>query len=287
MTDLRYQKEKKLYELLGVKLFKRIILKSEEFRHLKDNSYNINYHIKDIAVSSINMFYGYILYNATWHIISVILITICYILYRAINAQYVVFDILIILLLLFNAYCIMLQRYIYIKLQSNVEKRKRTRAKQQAEAVNRISLAKAYRSRTFEKEKLLISRLRNVVQNGGDYLLTEEDSHIIYRLAEVYNYGINKDKKTKKRVSGSVSLEKLIMEIPDVPLLERKASLRTSKLQNLIHTEKSRNVLFDFCFITGSAECEEAYRALFSDGSRDDILFVLEVLYQVYSGAYS
>lgn len=49
--------EEKIYELLGIKLFKKAVFKLEKIIHRKDKGKNINYHIKKAdSVESVNSF---------------------------------------------------------------------------------------------------------------------------------------------------------------------------------------------------------------------------------------
>ena len=38
--------EKKIYELLGIKVFRKLVFMLEKFLHIKDKKKNINYHLK-------------------------------------------------------------------------------------------------------------------------------------------------------------------------------------------------------------------------------------------------
>ena len=66
--------EIRLYELLGVRLLRKAILWLEYIKHIKNGRKNENYHPCDMSTSTLRRFSGYLIYNATFHIISLILV---------------------------------------------------------------------------------------------------------------------------------------------------------------------------------------------------------------------
>lgn len=61
-NNIKHQKlkiEKKIYELLGIKVFRKLVFMLEKFLHIKDKKKNINYHLKQKNLSSIQDFKKY------------------------------------------------------------------------------------------------------------------------------------------------------------------------------------------------------------------------------------
>ena len=114
--------ETKVYELLGVKLFKKATFKLEEIIHRKDKGKNINYHIKNsYSIESVNDFKKFLYYNGTIHVKNVIVgsaILLTLILFFNNPIAIVPISILTIK----DLYCIMLQRYNWIKINDFEER---------------------------------------------------------------------------------------------------------------------------------------------------------------------
>lgn len=107
--------EKKVYELLGVKQFRKAAFKLEKIVHRKDKGKNTNYHIQKDEVNSLGEFKKYLYYNGTIHTSNLIkgipLLTLMFLLnFKTLSI------IGLSAWLLKDAYCVMLQRYNWIKL---------------------------------------------------------------------------------------------------------------------------------------------------------------------------
>lgn len=107
--------ETKMYELLGIKQFRKAVFKLEKIIHRKDNGKNTNYHIQNNTISSIEEFKKYLYYNGTIHTKNLIrgipLLALMYLF----NFKILPFTLLSAWLIK-DAYCVMLQRYNWIKL---------------------------------------------------------------------------------------------------------------------------------------------------------------------------
>lgn len=112
--------EKKVYELLGVKQFRKAAFKLEKIVHRKDKGKNTNYHIQKDEVNSLGEFKKYLYYNGTIHTSNLIkgipLLTLMFLLdFKTLSI------IGLSAWLLKDAYCVMLQRYNWIKLSEKEE----------------------------------------------------------------------------------------------------------------------------------------------------------------------
>lgn len=100
--------ETKIYELLGVKIFKKLVFRLEKIIHRKDKGQNINYHIKNsITKESIDSFRKYLYFNGYIHTRNIIK-GIAAIFIMIIFSVHPIFVIILSLLLIKDAYCIML-----------------------------------------------------------------------------------------------------------------------------------------------------------------------------------
>lgn len=61
--------ELRIYYLLGVQQFRKVILWLEKVKHHRDNSRNENYHLSKFDLISIERYTGFLIYNAFLHCI--------------------------------------------------------------------------------------------------------------------------------------------------------------------------------------------------------------------------
>ena len=107
--------ETKLYELLGIKLFRKAVFRLEKIVHRKDNGKNTNYHIQSNSINSLEEFKKYLYYNGTIHtsnLIKGIPILALMFIFKFKTLSIITLS----AWLLKDAYCVMLQRYNWIKL---------------------------------------------------------------------------------------------------------------------------------------------------------------------------
>lgn len=65
--------EMRMYELLGIKWFRKNILLFERIKHAKNGGKNENYHPQDTSCTTLQRFSGYLIYNSIFHIVSLLL----------------------------------------------------------------------------------------------------------------------------------------------------------------------------------------------------------------------
>ena len=278
-----YSIEKKLYEFLGIKAFRKLVLKIESIRHYKDSSKNLNYHIHGSGINSIQSFWGYLLYNASCHVISLALVMAYFTITWVADVRYIVIDIPMFILIFVNLYCIALQRYTYIKTQMFVNRRITVRDKRVADMMKLLSQRiDGKNNEELHEEFFLITRIQESIHNGTECFIGESDARVL-RNIENEVHGLFKVKqRTKKNFVPGEPLGKLIENISMYPSVISKVEQRTAKLQNLFRFEKNTNVLFGFGVITENVDCENAYRELVSDASRDSVEFIFDVLLGAY-----
>ena len=116
--------ELKIYKALGVKHFRNLAFKLEKLIHIKDKKKNINYHINDCKdLVSVDKFKKYLYYNGFIHVKNLIFGSVGLALMIILNAS-IVPVIALSTLLLKDAYCVMLQRYNWIRITRHEEKLK-------------------------------------------------------------------------------------------------------------------------------------------------------------------
>ena len=70
--------ELRLYELMGVRLFRKLLLHVEAVKGGRTGEKNENYHPEDGSAGALRRFSGYLLYNASLHVISLLLTVACW-----------------------------------------------------------------------------------------------------------------------------------------------------------------------------------------------------------------
>ncbi len=278
--------EKKLYELLGIQIFRKLVLKLENLIHYKDKKRNINYHLRGRGINSVQSFTGYLLYNAVCHGLSIIFITIYISIMWIYKDRCAALDIYLYGMLLVNLYCLMLQRYTYIKIRAFEEKRINTKNCIIAEKIKLLFQRIENRSyNELQREYSLIERIRESINNGTDCVIWNCDAYVLRNISkcagDIFKTKIHYEIRDREKDSP----KNIIDRIPKCPVVTRKIEKRVASLQNLFHLRKHSNILFEFSIITETKDCEDAYNELIQDFSRDSVEFIFDVLFGAYNEA--
>lgn len=180
--------EMRIYEALGVKIFRALVFKLEKFIHRRDRGKNVNYHIKTYEPLAINKFIKYLFYNGAIHVRNIavfLLIFICrYAIFRVVS----VMDVFLWLLFLKDCYCVMLQRYNYLRIQERCE---RIRDKQEKRIAAKAEMLRSTNSRydwTFKESDLdFIESLRRCIEEGKCIEISSEEAERLARLSNLLN----------------------------------------------------------------------------------------------------
>ena len=112
------QVELKLLGLIGIRRFRDILLWIEKLQHRKKGDINKNYHLDSLSGKSVGEYKRFLRYNASFHVnaIIVLLAGIIYIritdCFSGVSAPIkIVIGSFVLLVFLFNLYCLLLQRY--------------------------------------------------------------------------------------------------------------------------------------------------------------------------------
>lgn len=167
--------EMKIYELLGIKLFKKFVLKTRDVAlHFKTRkmtkeekydyiyNYQSNYHIgKHRDYESVKKFKRWLLFNASIHIFALTLFIpdIFLMINGDLSTSLIINDLIFIPL---NMYCIMLQRYNAIRINQHL-KRKKPKYEKQKEVLKKEVLS--LEEKVKEKEKIDSEKLEQAINN--------------------------------------------------------------------------------------------------------------------------
>ena len=158
--------EVKIYELLGIKLFKKAVFKLEKIIHRKDGKKNINYHIKNSNdMESVDNFKKFLYYNGAIHTKNLIF-DIPVIILMIVFRYNLILIVPIMLWLIKDIYCIMLQRYNWLKINGFEEKlqvRKNKRIERRVEEIDKEKIKVNLEQKEIDKNELVaeLEKMRN------------------------------------------------------------------------------------------------------------------------------
>lgn len=184
-TNLKWYNrlEKFIYECLGIKLFRKLVFMLERFIHRKDNGWNLNYHIAKVGFSDVEYFTRYLFYNGAIHVRN-IGYAITYVLIRLmLSASFGIVDIVVIVMTIKDIYCIILQRYNYLRINERVavlREKRSSNIKQRAQKVRTSSSC----VNLCEEDIQWIRSLRSQLQNKKEYIyISDDDADRLKRLS--------------------------------------------------------------------------------------------------------
>ena len=181
------KKEMRIYEILGVRIFQKMVFELEKLIHRKDGGQNENYHFQRNKEMYSENFIKYLFYNGSIHGRNLIYLLIIFLIMH-ICFKTSAFDIGIIFLGIKDIYCVMLQRYNYIRISVHVEK---VDERNQKKKLKKIEKLKSYRKAFYdeknrEKDLLFIKRLKEEIANNSYVMINEGDVERIKRLSKLY-----------------------------------------------------------------------------------------------------
>ena len=189
--------ESKIYEFLGIKYFKQLTFKLEKLIHKKDKEQNKNYHLMGNGIEAIENFRKYLYYNGFIHVknsIALIIGLTVFVLTTGFNYYLIPF----ILLLIKDLYCVMLQRYNWIKLNEYKEKLEQRENRKVMKEANKI------KEKDFSYNLEQINTMLDELRKLKDYLTNNGTVNIdndgYKMLSEVILETSEQEKKPNMRV---------------------------------------------------------------------------------------
>lgn len=189
--------EAKIYELLGIKLFKKAVFKLEKIIHRKDGKKNINYHIKNSNdMESVDNFKKFLYYNGAIHTKNLIF-DIPVIILMIVFRYNLILIVPIMLWLIKDIYCIMLQRYNWLKINGFEEKlqvRKNKRIERRVEEIDKEKIKVNLEQKEIDKNELVaeLEKMRNYLMK-----IKSENNELHIETFDIIEIAM--DKKIKKK----------------------------------------------------------------------------------------
>ena len=178
--------EMKLYEILGINLFRGGVFKLEKLLHRKDKGRNTNYHIASIEPQSADGFIKYLFYNGAIHarniLFFLVLFAVRYIVFRSVS----VIDILLWLLFLKDCYCVMLQRYNFLRIsirKRRLDEKYAARIQRKAAAIDGTDLYLTSDER--DKDLQLIQAMLSAMDGRNSIIIGQEETNAFIRFGMI------------------------------------------------------------------------------------------------------
>ncbi|MCR5161946.1 MAG: hypothetical protein K6C06_09270 [Lachnospiraceae bacterium] len=122
--------EIRLYEALGIRIFQKMVFRLERFRHRGDGDRNVNYHMLPAGTDSPERFIRYLFLNAGIHISGLAATLVFMGIFAVMPGVLPTVWAAGVVGVIGNIYCIMLQRYNYLRIMKVVRKQEERLAKQ-------------------------------------------------------------------------------------------------------------------------------------------------------------
>jgi hypothetical protein len=178
MTKQKHKNiECSFYKFIGVLWFKEIVLYCEELLHINNGYRLTNYHPEKMTTEGINNFYWQLAYNCTLHITSIVLSLLYFVFASIGNIRIVPLNIIVLIMIIFNLYCIFLQRYTYLRMQQTLIGIENILEQQYKLKISKINaMSSVYISEEKHKAVLkLIDRVEGVFLKERSCFINEED----------------------------------------------------------------------------------------------------------------
>ncbi len=263
----------RIYKLLGIVPFRRFIMCIESVRHRGDGLKNVNYHPRTLSSRELKRFTGFLLYNSALHALSIstallyLLITIAY------GLRLLWADITVGIATLFNIYCIMLQRYNYLRIKAVAGKRSaltERRVQENAECLGTIS---------DEEERQLIAELVKLTQHGGTMYIDGKKAAVLDRIAILYRTAVPYKRASVQKKE--IQLAQLVNNSLRRKALYSRAERGAMAIQRLLGYKECDKLGFNFTVITESAAAEQSFARLFPNDSEAEFVTVTATLQAV------
>lgn len=186
MIHIPHQTEMRLYECLGVKLFRILVFKLEKFIHRKDMGRNINYHVSSFDGRAVEGFVKYLFYNGAIHVRNIVFFVGFFAVRYGIFQSISVADILLWLILIKDVYCVMLQRYNYLRIQCRLDRlAEKERLRIERKAAN-YSKANPYKNcEDLQKDLLFVQTMQKRFCERECVFIGEEEIYALKRLGQL------------------------------------------------------------------------------------------------------
>lgn len=276
--------ELRMYRLMGIFHFRKALLKLEARRHHKDHLKNENYHPAGFDFISLEQHNGYLLYNTLLHCGGLLVLGIYLILTVTWGIPYVATHLLAAILVLINAYCILLQRATYLKLKEtrylSYQRFLRKNAPPDKQAVQKL---RQLDQKQLQHAHKVLCQIWGAVNGQATCVLAADDLKNLAQILELAGFSPRKRRSLRPAISG-VSEGGLLENCRAVSRPFTPSQVRVDWLQRRFHLP-GRKLLDHAVIVTESRESEKLYRKLVPDDTASALCGLCWYLYALLTQA--
>ena len=268
-----------LYIRLGIRRFRDFIFGLERWKYRGDTLRNSNYHLQQLSYEGAKRHYMYLSYNAFVHFFSLVTAALILLLKRITGIRWGIVDGGILVVVVLNIYCIMLQRYNALRLKKyrfSFYKRMKKREEKNA-CILRNKIPKGVELTEAVKDVEWICGLEEAVKGSEVFVIErEEDTERLRRLARWYEQAGITGRIVKQISANTPDAEGPVRQYRS-PALYSKAE-RDARLLRRALGKEERNDKLSCCIIVIGSDNIRAFNSLFPAGSEEMIVETVETL---------
>ena len=184
--NIIYCREKRIYEFLGIRVFQKMVFRLERIIHKKDGGNNINYHFGVNNQKFAESFIKYLFFNGIIHIRNLLFLAI-YFVVKGVFFEYSLVDFLVGILAIKDLYCVMLQRYNYLRIAIfRIKMNKRNQKLIDKKVVRyKEKMKKEYEMKFKENDLLLVRRLKEGFEKNKCVFVNDNDYVSLVRITRL------------------------------------------------------------------------------------------------------
>lgn len=184
----KYTIEENIYRLFGIKQFQKLVFWLEKTIHRKDKGVNKNYHLDAFDPYSVSEFSKYLYYNGSVHVRNIVILIFVYFVRFIIFPHFGFFDLLFIILAIKDFYCIMLQRYNFIRIRRKTNTIVARKNREYEKKYNQLAeCGYCFNDEHIDEDLQFIMLLKSSVKNGVVISINENSLGSLRRLNEIKN----------------------------------------------------------------------------------------------------
>lgn len=181
-----------VYNMLGICYFQKLVFLLEKIIHKRDGKRNQNYHFTLNNANPMDDFIRFLFFNGSIHFRNVCIFSV-YCIIKGIYFSFYWYDIVLLILVVKDIYCIMLQRYNYLRIKKAtliLEERRRKRIEKKIDELIPV-FKENYDIANIKSDMKLLHRIKEAIDNKQVVFLNEEDEMGLKRLVEVLDIAEN------------------------------------------------------------------------------------------------
>lgn len=269
------------YKYIGVLLFKKIVLQCEELLHIKRGYRLTNYHPEKMTVEGIRNFYWKLAYNCTLHIMSIALSLLYFITAFIGNIKIIPVNIIVVVMIVFNLYCIFLQRYTYLRMQEMLIKIESLLEQQYRLKIEKIDeMEPIHISKEMQEAVLkLIERVEGVFLKKNCCFIVDGDLGVLEFMKRIHcNVDMKFRSVSDRGILNEISIDGGIDSINPC----KRVNVIVGALRYLFDKRKYLSDKKSVVLVTESAKGEVLYNEVFGNDSTELELLKIRLFRHVF-----